>query len=267
MNTILIGEGINSSNKRVRALFEAEDIDGLLELAATQVDCGADYIDVNASMMMSGEKEALFKVAGEIINRQGVNVSIDSADPDLLISAAGLYGERCLLNSFACTDEVFERYLPEASASGAGIIVMLKNDRGVPSEAEARAILAEKAVSLMRKNGMPDEKIFIDPVFSPLATDISGLETALETMDLVARLYPDCRLTGGLSNVSYGLPMRRLVNRTFLAMAIPHGLAAVICDVTDRALIEALVASEALSGFDKGCRNLLKHYRGQGSRR
>ena len=93
MNTILIGEGINSSNKRVRALFEAEDVDGLLNLAVKQMDCGADYIDINASMMMAGEKESLFRTAGEAISRHGINVSIDSADPDLLLSAAGLYGD------------------------------------------------------------------------------------------------------------------------------------------------------------------------------
>ncbi|MBU8922058.1 MAG: dihydropteroate synthase [Bacteroidales bacterium] len=267
MNTILIGERINSSNKKVRALFDAEDVDALLDLAVKQIDCGADYIDINASMMMAGEKEALFNTAGEVIGRHGINVSIDSADPDLLLSAAGLFGEKCLLNSFACTDEVFKRYLPEASVSGAGIIVMLKNDHGVPSDSETRAALAEKAIGIMRENGMPDEKIFIDPVFSPMATDISGLMTALATMDIIVRQYPDCHLTGGLSNVSYGLPMRRLINRTFLSMALPHGLNAVICDVTDRDLMETLIASESLSGLDKGCRNLLRHYRGQGSKR
>jgi cobalamin-dependent methionine synthase I len=267
MNTILIGEGLNSSNKKVRALFEAGDIDGLLVLAEAQVQCGADYIDINASMMMAGEKEALFRTAGEVIERCGIKVSIDSADPELLISAAGTYGDKCLLNSFACTNEVFNRYLPDASASGAGIIVMLKDDNGVPSDAGARSDLAREAVRIMRQSGMPDEKIFIDPVFSPLATDIQGLETALETMALVAREYPDCKLAGGLSNVSFGLPMRRLVNRTFLAMAIPQGLSAVICDVKDTALLESLVASEALSGLDRGCRNLLRHYRGQSSKR
>jgi 5-methyltetrahydrofolate--homocysteine methyltransferase len=104
------------------------------------------------------------------------------------------------------------------------------------------------------------EHLFIDPVFQPIATG-ADLRVVLETLDLLANEVPSPRTVGGLSNVSFGLPMRRLVNRTFLAMAVSRRLSAVICDPTDQGLLDVLAASEALAGLDEGCRRLLRRYR------
>ena len=108
---------------------------------------------------------------------------------------------------------------------------------------------------------MPPEKIFFDPVFQPVATGSEGLGTALATLRALTAELPEYHRVGGLSNVSYGLPKRKVVNSAFLSMAVSHGLDAVICDPTDGKLVDNIKASEALAGIDPGCLRYLKHYR------
>jgi cobalamin-dependent methionine synthase I len=260
---LIIGERLNSSNASVKAILEERDSGALLGIAREQISAGAFAVDVNAGMLMKGEKEALLWAARIIRKELDTVVSLDSADPSLLIELAPEFGSGAVLNSFTADTEQVEPALDAVSRTGASAIVMLKSREGIPQTAMLRLEIASQVSALVRKTGVPEEKVFIDPILTPVATTKGGLHVALETVDALRRNFPNFRSIGGVSNVSFGLPRRKLLNRTFLAMAASRGLQAAICDPTDAALVATLKAAEAISGLDPGCRDFLEFHRSQ----
>ena len=258
--TVIIGERLNSSIPASRTILESRDEEALRGLAEAQVAAGASWIDVNASMLREEERDTILWAGGLLMEHTEVGISADSPDPRILEECARAFGRRCLLNSVTADDQAIGGMLPAAATAGASIIVMLKTDAGIPGTAVGRIDLAAAVSRRCVDAGLPPDRLFLDPVFQPIATG-ADLRVVLETLDLLAAEFPDHHRVGGLSNVSFGLPLRRLVNRTFLAMAVSRGLTAVICDPTDRRLIDLLAAAEALAGLDQGCRRLLRRYR------
>jgi len=259
--TIIIGERLNSTNSKIRKVFESRDTGALISLAASQAEAGASWIDINAAMLMDREMDTILWAGRAVIEATGSGISADSPDTAVLEKCASEFGERCIVNSLTADTEVLGRMLPILSRSGAGVIIMLKTAQGIPPRADERLELAKEAAVAAAAAGVPPERIFFDPVFQPVATGSEGLVSALETLRALAAELPDHHRVGGLSNVSFGLPLRKTVNSAFLAMAISHGLDSVICDPTDSRLLELLKASEALAGTDPGCLRFLKHYR------
>lgn len=261
MRTIVIGERLNSSNRKIRSMLESGDLKPLLDIADAQIAAGAEYIDLNTSLLMERELEALLSTGAEIRKRSGAKISVDSPDPGVLVEGSRVFGADCIVNSITCDDEPLGRVLPAVSSAGSAVIVLLKDKNGIPAEAGGRLKLAEKAFKAAAGEKLPPEKIFFDPVFSPVATEKKGLAAALDTLRMLKESFPGSHRIGGLSNISFGLPLRKLLNRTFLSMAVSHGLDAVICDPTDEKLMEALRASEAVAGLDPGCRGFLSFFR------
>jgi len=256
---LIIGERLNSSNSAVKELLETRDSEALLARAGAQLEAGAAWIDVNASMLMEGEKEALVWAGETILGEFDCGISIDSPDLGILEHGASVFAEDCIINSLTVDEEALAR-MPGMISRGASVILMLKTSAGIPDDAEGRFELARRAAEAAEEAGADPGRVFLDPVFEPAATS-GGLMTALETLWRLRDGMPRHHRIGGLSNVSYGLPMRRTVNRTFLAMAIASGLDSVICDPTDRRLLDTIAASRALTGDDSSCRELLARYR------
>jgi 5-methyltetrahydrofolate--homocysteine methyltransferase len=259
--TRIIGERINSSNTKVKQMFTERNAAMLLDMTREQVAGGASYIDINASLLMTGERDALFWAVDTIGDVLDVGISIDTPDTELLLEAASRCGRRSIVNSFTSDEDLLSASLPSIADAGAGVIVMLKNAEGIPPTAEGRMRLAEIVAGIVSRCGVDPRMVYLDPVFSPIATTPSGLTVALETLRRLKEAYGGFQLIGGLSNISFGLPLRRLLNRTFLAMALSSGLSAVICDPTDRRLMDTLSAAEAIVGGDPGCRRYLQRYR------
>ncbi len=134
---------------------------------------------------------------------------------------------------------------------------MLKDRTGIPSTVEGKLALAARAVAAAAKAGIDRQRLCIDPVFAPLAVSADGMSLTLEAVRQLSRQFPECHRIGGLSNISFGLPERKLVNRTFAAMAIQSGISALICDTSDHELMKSISAAEALAGRDPGCRRFL----------
>ncbi|UCF06979.1 MAG: dihydropteroate synthase [bacterium] len=260
-NLLIVGERINSSNRGAKEILQDRNADALLEMARDQVSGGATIIDLNASMLMDAETEVLHWAAQLLLETFQVRISFDSPDIEILLRMASHFGRDAICNSLTSDTDTLDRALPALAETGAGIFIMLKSTAGIPDTAEGRIALAESAVSVADTHGIARNDIFLDPVFTPLATSHGGLHVVLETIALLRERFPGCHRVGGLSNVSFGLPMRRLLNRTFLAMAVARGLTAVICDPTDARLMDTLRVSEALTGLDPGCRELLRWYR------
>ncbi len=265
--TIIIGEKINSTNAKVRAVLEKRDEAALVSLATDQFEAGASWIDINAAMLMDRELETLLWAGGTILENLEAGVCADSPNAAVLEKCAREFGERCIVNSLTADVEMLPRMVQVVAETGAGAIVMLKDSDGIPPRADGRIALAREAAGAASNSGLEPERIFFDPVFQPVATGSEGLETALSTLRALASEFPGFHRVGGLSNVSFGLPKRKVVNGAFLAMAVSHGLDTVICDPTDNRLIDVLKASEALAGRDPGCLRYLKHYRASKNQR
>lgn len=265
MKTLIIGERLNSSNKKIRKLFETRNLESLFSIVEAQLAGGAEIIDINSSILMENERDALFWAGDSILEEFSIKISVDSPDTGVLSSAVTRYGENCIVNSLTCDEEIMEDILPSIAASGASLILLLKSREGIPVTAQGRLKLAEKAVTWISRAGIPAGNVLFDPVFSPVATENSGLSVTLETLGMLSDNYPGYRKVGGLSNVSYGLPMRKLINRTFMSMALSHGITALICDPTDSKLMEMVRVAEVLTGQDPGCRNFLRNYRSRKS--
>lgn len=257
----IIGERLNSTAEEVRRILRDRDAGALLELARKQADGGASVLDINASMLMDDEEEAAVWAAGTITAALSIPIAFDSPSTGVLLRSISRFGGDAFCNSLTCDDAVLEEGLPAIAEAGAGVFIMLKSAGGMPDTAGGRIALAERAVSRCERAGIPPERVYLDPLFSPLATTQGGLAIVLETLAFLRERFPACNRIGGLSNISFGLPMRRLLNRTFLAMAVPAGLTAVICDSTDERLMETIKAAEALTGLDPGCRDLLGYHR------
>jgi cobalamin-dependent methionine synthase I len=258
---LLIGERLNSTHSSVRRILEERDAEAFRALVEGQIKGGASCIDLNASMLMKGEEDALRWGAGIVREAFGVPVMIDSADRRILASLAAEYGGDCMLNSITADGEALEEILPVAARAGAGVVVMLKDMKGIPPSAEEKLSLAARVSASAANAGVVPERLFMDPVFSPVATASGGTSAALECIRGIRERFPAHRTIGGLSNVSFGLPERKLLNRSFAAMAAAFGISALICDTTDRELMKTLKASETLSGRDRGCRKFLDWYR------
>jgi cobalamin-dependent methionine synthase I len=258
---LVIGECLNSSNTRIRELLARRGEAKLIEAAEAQLSSGAHVIDLNASMLLEDEREALVWAARVIRSKLAIPVSLDSPNADLLVDLAGEFGEGAILNSFTTDEDQLELAVGTANRTGCAVIIMLKDREGIPGTAMLRLELASRVSALARRSGLNPSRIFLDPVLTPIATTAGGLGVSLDTIEGLKRNFPDFRSVGGISNVSYGLPRRRLVNRTFLAMALSRGLGAAICDPTDPDIIGTIRTAEAVSGSDPGCKGLLAHHR------
>ena len=212
-------------------------------------------------MLMEKELDTLLWAGKAILEKFDMGISADSPDTAVLEKCVAEFGERCIVNSLTADEEILAKMLPVLSQAGAGVIIMLKTEDGIPPRAADRIVHAREAAEIAESAGMDKGKIFFDPVFQPVATGSEGIWTALATLRLLTSELPEYHRIGGLSNVSYGLPKRKVVNSAFLSMAVSHGLDAVICDPTDGKLVDLLKASEALAGIDPGCLRYLKHYR------
>mgnify|MGYP000278533887 CR=1 FL=1 len=141
------------------------------------------------------------------------------------------------------------------------VIIMLKDREGIPETAMLRLEIASRVSALVHQAGLDSSRVLLDPLLTPIATTPGGLRVSLDTIEGLKRNFPNFRSVGGISNVSFGLPRRRLVNRTFLAMALSRGLDAAICDPTDQDIMGTIRAAEAAAGSDPGCKGFLAHHR------
>jgi 5-methyltetrahydrofolate--homocysteine methyltransferase len=262
MNKItLIGEKIISSNRSVKEMMLRRDSKKLFKMAEEQISAGASVIDINSAMLMKDELDAMIWAAGSVIEQFDIKVSIDSPDIDILEKSLKEFGNRVIVNSLSADGEELSRMLPLISECQAGVIIILKDRSGIPVSSKGRLELAYKTVNLLEKAHVSPDNVYFDPIVTTIGAEMNGGKVVLEAFSDLKQYLPEYKRVGGLSNISFGLPLRKLLNKTFLSMAIANGMTTVICNPTDRGLIETLRAAETIVGADPGCRDFLKYYR------
>lgn len=258
---LIIGEKINGTRKEVREAVTTRDDAFIRNLAQSQADAGAAYLDVNAGTSPNREPDDLVWLVHTVQGALEVPLCLDSANPKALAAALAEVDRTPMINSISGEPDRLERVLPLAAQHGCPVIALALDDKGIPKGVESRMAVIGRLFEATRGAGVPDDRVFVDPLIMAVATDNQSGAVALETMRQVRAAYPEAHLTAGLSNVSFGLPARTLVNQAFLSLALAAGLDSAIMDPTDTALLSTLLATELVLGRDRHCLTYNRAYR------
>lgn len=259
---IIIGEKLNSTLKAVRPAMECRDAAAIVDLARRQMEAGACYLDVNAGMFLEQEQDILTWMIETIQAELPTPFAIDSPSPQALL--AGLKANRNgkpIINSITGEKARIDAVLPLIVEYKAAVIALCMDDRGMPETAEQRVEVAHSLISQLTGAGVPLDDIFIDPMIRPIGTGSHYGLVALDTMRAVKQAYPEAHIACGLSNISFGIPARKVMNQAFLVAAMTAGMDGAILDPLDKKLMTFLYATEALLGVDDFCMNFLTRFR------
>lgn len=253
---IVIGEKINGTRKAVNAAILARDAQFIADLAAEQAAAGADYLDVNAGTNPDREVEDMLWLLEVVQGAAETPICIDSSSPATLKAALEHVKAVPMVNSINADPRRLEAFIPLIAERGCPVIALALDESrsGMPKDNAERLQNVARIFEATRAAGIADAQVYVDPLIMSVATDNSACVQALDCIRAIRAAYPEAHITGGLSNISFGLPERALVNRTFLTLALGAGLDSAVCNPANRALIESLKATEMLLGRDRFCR-------------
>ncbi len=259
---LIAGEKLNSSIPAIQKAVRDRDAASILEAARLQLECGADCLDINAGVFLEEEGDALEWLITTIQSQLKARIMVDSTNPPAIERALAADAVHdAILNSITLEEKRFNSMVPLAIRFSAGIVALPIEEGHIPHTAQERMTLAEKLLDRLTQAGMTQEKIYLDPLVMAASTEGTSAKATLETIRLMKEQFPGVHVIGGISNISYGLPERKLVNRTFLSAAICAGLDAAILDITDMLMKETLLAALALSGEDEYCLDYIRYFR------
>lgn len=260
---LIVAERINSSRKAINAAIASEDAEFIAAEAKAQAEAGADYIDVNAGAMEKDEATHLawlIEVCQEATDKP---LCLDSADPRVLATVIDKVKKPPLINSASLEAPRLDPVIDLAVSAKAELIALCQSDSAMAKSVEDKVAMAGRLVERAAQQGLPVERLYIDPLVFPLATDGASALATLDGVAGIMRSYPGVHTICGLTNVSYGLPKRKLINRTFLACCMARGMDAAIVDPTDHDLFAVLAAARAINGHDEYCLAYIQAYREQ----
>jgi 5-methyltetrahydrofolate corrinoid/iron sulfur protein methyltransferase len=258
---LVIGEKINGTLKKTAAAIAARDEAFIKDIACRQVEAGADYLDVNAGTASSREPEDLVWLIEVVQSVVDVPLCLDSATPAALRAGLERVNQVPMINSISGEAGRLEGILPLAAERGCPVIALLLDDNGIPGGEDGRLEIARRIIDRTREAGLPDDQVFIDPLAMTLSTKTDGAVVAINVMRCIRSEYPEVKFSIGLSNISFGLPARSLINQAFLAQALAAGLDAAIIDPLDQGLRNMLYATELVLGRDRFCRKYTSAFR------
>ncbi len=260
---LIIGESINGTIPRVGQAIREKNEAFLRELARRQFECGAQMLDVNGGTGGGDEVSDLSWLIELVQQEVPIPLMIDSANPDALASALAVYrhAELPILNSISGEEEKWRKLFPVVSEKNCKIVVLCMDDQGISKTIEGRTAIASRLFSRLTEVGIPEDYIYFDPLALAVSVEPDASLVTLETIHALRTRFPGSHIICGTSNVSMGLPGRKLINRTFLAMAIFAGLDTLFVDVRDQALLSTIYAGSVLVNEDSYSMRYLKAYR------
>ncbi len=203
-------------------------------------------------------------MAGEVVQKEvPISLMLDSANPEALMAALTVYrhSEPPILNSISGEKEKWNKLLPLIVETKCKVVVILTDDRGIPKTIEERVTIANSLFKKLIQADIPIDCIYFDILVLSIAVETATALITLEMIKTIRSNFPQSHTICGVSNVSMGLPGRKLINRTFLAMAIYAGLDTLLIDVRDRTLLSSVYASKVLVNQDPYCLEYLQAYR------
>jgi cobalamin-dependent methionine synthase I len=257
----IIGERINDTWTRVKKAISGRDVAFIQRLAQRQVEAGADWLDVSAGTSPEREPDDLVWLVRTVQEAVEAPLCLDSANPRALAGAIKVVRQTPLINSISGERERLDGILPLVGDTGCSVIALAMDDEGVPGSVEKRLTVIRRVIDELRGVGVADDRIYVDPLVMAIAANTESGRMALDAIRAVRAEFPDVHIASGLSNISFGLPVRTLINQAFLTLALAAGLDTAILDPLDRELRKALLAAEVVLGLDYYCLNYTRAYR------
>ena len=261
--TVLIGERINPAGKKKLAeALKAGNLEIVRSEALAQVEAGADILDINVSSFGVDEVALLPRAVQAVMDTVDVPLCLDSANPEVLAAALKVYKGKPLINSVTGEERSLENVLPLVKGYGAAVIGLLQDDEGIPGDVKRRVAIAGKIITRAEAAGIPREDVIIDCLALAVGADPKAGQASLET---IRRLKSELgvNLTLAVSNISFGLPDRPLLNNAFVAAAITAGVNCLIADVAR--VRPTVMATDLILGRDERARRYIEAYRQRGT--
>lgn len=258
---IIVGELINASRKAIGAAIESGDAESIKKTAREESEAGSDYIDVNAGIFVGKEPEYLTWLVQNVQESVEKPCAIDSPDPNAVEAALAVHKGVAMINSISLEKDRYEKLMPVIAGTDLKVVALCMSDEGMPETTDQRMAIADKLVNQLVQHHIPLDNIYVDPLVQPISTNTSF---GLQFLDAVAGIkaaFEGIHTMCGLSNISYGLPVRKFMNQTFMVMAIAKGLDGAIINPMDKKMMANIIAAEALVGKDRFCMNYLKAFR------
>ena len=250
---VVIGERINpTGKKRLRQAVTEGDIDYILSEAEAQEEAGAQILDVNVGVPGTDEAAILPEVVEELQAEYAVPLQIDTADPAAMEAALRHYNGKAMVNSVNGKRESMEAVFPLVKKYGGVLVALTLDEGGIPPTAEGRVAIAEKILREAEAYGIAKKDIVFDTLCMAVSADPGAAMTTLSAAKTIRERF-GCRTVLGVSNVSFGLPERPLVNGAFLTLALENGLSAAIMNPCSDDMMRAYHAFNALKGYDPDC--------------
>jgi cobalamin-dependent methionine synthase I len=258
---IIIGEKINSSRKLIAQAIAAGDREYIQNEAKAQSDAGADYIDVNAAAFLEKEAECLGWIIETVQEVTDLPLCIDSPDPEVIKKVISLTKQPPMINSITLEPSRLDSILPLVRDYKATVIGLCQTGSKMGKTAAEKVEIAGRLIDKVTSSGIGIDALYIDPLVFPVGADVTSALATLDAIEIIMKQFQGVHTVCGLTNVSHGLPDRKLVNRTFLAEAIARGLDAAILDPADKQLHGIMRASLMLMGKDEYCMGYIKAFR------
>ncbi|MEI3235361.1 MAG: methyltetrahydrofolate cobalamin methyltransferase [Intestinibacter bartlettii] len=259
---VIVGEKINTSLKGITEAIKAKDKEFIQELAVRQSKQGSDYIDVNCGTLIDVEEEMLpwlVEIVQEVVDKP---CCIDSPNPKALESALKVHKGVPMINSITAEKSRYDDVIKLVKQYDAKIVALLIDDaNGISPSDEVRTKIGIELINKMHEDGVQYENMYIDPLIQPISTDSNMGLVALNTIANIKQNFPEVHFMCGLSNISFGLPNRGLLNRTYLAMCMHAGLDGAVLDPGNRKMMSMIFAGEALLNKDRFTKKYLKAHR------
>lgn len=256
----VIGERINPTGKKAfKDALVKGNMEYILKEAIEQVNAGADILDINVGLPEIDEADTMKRLVKEIQSILDVPLQIDSTDPKVIEAALRVYNGKALVNSVNGEDKVLEEILPIVKKYGASVLGLTLDEKGIPKTALERFKIGEKIVAKAKAYGIDKEDIAIDSLTLTAAAQQEDVKETLKTLTMVKEKL-GVKTALGVSNVSFGLPNRELINKTFLGAALYAGLDLPIIDPLNRSMMDTINASRVLWNEDKGAGEYLVAY-------
>jgi 5-methyltetrahydrofolate--homocysteine methyltransferase len=216
-------------------------------------------LDINVGLPGIDEKELMRKAIHEVQSVVSLPLQIDSPNVDVIEAGARIYNGKPIINSVNGKKESMEKVFPIAKKYGALLVALTLDEEGLPATAEKRLEIASNIIETAKDYGIPEENILIDPLVLTASSEQAAVMETLKAIPLIKNKYK-VKIVLGISNVSYGLPKRQLLNTTYLAMALAFGMDAPITDSTNEAVMDVIRSYRVLSAQDKDSRKYIESY-------
>ena len=255
----IIGERINpTGKKRLRKALEEGDMAYVLNEAIVQEEHGAEVLDVNVGTPGVDEPALLEQAVQELQAVTDLPLQLDTSDPEAMRRALRVYNGKALINSVNGKQEVMDAIFPLVKKYGGAVVALTLDEDGIPGTAEGRLAIAEKILKEAAKYGIGPKDILFDTLTMTVSTDGNAAKVTLDALKMI-REKTGCGTVLGVSNVSFGLPVREVLGSIFLTLALERGLSAAIMNPLSERMMGAMISFRTLTGRDENCAAYIKY--------